>query len=81
MIDRWAPPSDHNQTSAYVLAVCNACQAGPDDYFPIAALSKLQALVTAIIRQENGRVLYSADEITAACRDALGLPCPPISPV
>jgi hypothetical protein len=79
MIDRWAPPSDHNQTSAYVLAVCNACQAGPDDNYPIAALSKLQALVTAIIRQENGRVLYEDDEIRDACRDALGLPCPALT--
>ena len=81
MINRWAPPADMNDTSAYVKAVCNACQAGPDDYYPISALSKLQALVTAIIRQENGRVIYDADEIRDACRDALGLPCPPISQV
>lgn len=81
MIDKWAPPSDWNATSDYVKAVCNACQAGPDDYYPISSLPKLVPLVTAIIKQENGRVLYCTDEITAACRDALGLPCPPISPV
>jgi hypothetical protein len=81
MINRWAPPADQNDTSAYVKAVCNACQAGPDDYYPISALSKLETIVTAIIKMENGRVLYDKDLIHAACRDALGLPCQPITKV
>lgn len=81
MINRWAPPADHNATDAYVGAVCNYCNVGPDDDYAISALSKLESIVFAVIRQENGRVLYDAALITAACRDALGLSAMPISPL
>lgn len=78
MINRYAPNSE-NLTDTYVGAVCNYCGVLPDDDYPIVTLSRLTSIVFAIIRQENGRVLYDAHLINAACWDALGLPAAPIS--
>lgn len=64
---------------AAVSAACDYCGIKPDDEYSIAALSHLEKVVFVIIRQLNGRVLYDADLIKSACRDALGLPCPPIT--
>lgn len=80
MINRWAPPADHNATDAYVGAVCNYCNVGPDDDYSLASLARLEKMVFAVIRQENGRVLYDTDLIASACRDALGLPVAAITP-
>jgi len=73
MINRYAPSSE-NATDSYVGAVCNYCGVLPDDDYPLMMLSRLESMVFAVIRQENGRVLYDVDQIGAACRDALGLP-------
>lgn len=66
-------------TDAAISGACDHCGVKPDDEYCIAALSHLEKVVFVIIRQLNGRVLYDADLIRAACRDALGLPCPAIS--
>lgn len=80
MINRYAPSSE-NATDSYVGAVCNYCHVLPNDDYPLMMPSKLESMVFAVIRQENGRVLYDAEQIGSACRDALGLPVAPISKV
>jgi hypothetical protein len=71
MINRWAPPSDDNDTSAYVDEVCAKVGVGPDDAIDLTDLRTIQNMVTGVIFQENGRVLYAPDLITAACQSAL----------
>lgn len=66
-------------TNSYLDFFCQKCGVEPDEPIALAALSKLIVAVTAIIAQENGRVIYQPEEISEACRDALGLPCPPIT--
>lgn len=69
IIYRWAPPDkngagDHNPTDAYMENVCA--------WTEYTAYSKaeltsawLLPFVKAVIRQENGRVIYTDDEISA----------------
>lgn len=71
IIGKWAPPSDHNATDAYVGAVCNHCNITPDDDYRLTDLGNLRAIVFAIIVQENGRCAYPDSLIDAACADAL----------
>jgi hypothetical protein len=59
-IDRWAPPNENN-SQAYVDAVCADCGIGPDTL--ISLRDHFTQIVTAIIRHENGGVIYSPDEI------------------
>lgn len=59
IVERWAPPSDDNDTSAYVTAV-----AGTVGFDPGAILTPdaptISALTRAIIVHENGRCIYDA---------------------
>jgi hypothetical protein len=71
LIGRWAPSRDHNDTGAYVAAVCNHAGLGPDDDCDLSNPDNLSNMVFAIIRQENGRCLYDADTLAAACAAAL----------
>ena len=51
IINRWAPPSDNNDTSSYVAQVAKALNVNPNDTISKAAIPALQA---AIARQEGG---------------------------
>lgn len=62
IINRWAPPSE-NDTNAYVKAVANEVGVQPDDKIDLNDASTLTKLVTAIIRHENGRVIYAESMI------------------
>jgi hypothetical protein len=54
MIDRFAPPADHNPTDQYVANVCAWCGGvDADADYPLTNES-LVMLMKAIIRQENG---------------------------
>lgn len=70
IIEAWAPPNE-NDTPAYVADVCKWCGVEPIDTLVLAQLSTLKSLVTAVIRQENGRCIYDDDDIATACRAAL----------
>lgn len=59
-IDRWAPPNENN-SHAYVADVCTQCKVGPDDAVDFDEI--MPQLVSAIIRHENGQVIYSAQQI------------------
>lgn len=67
IIDRWAPPEDNNDTSAYVRAVSNDLNVGPDSYINVR--QHLLPLVKAVVKHENGYLYanhYSDAEIMEA---------------
>ncbi|TYY07932.1 hypothetical protein FCH01_014740 [Klebsiella pneumoniae] len=73
IINRWAPPSDNNDTAAYIKAVC--AQLGVTANQPLDASNPdtLQALCAAIIKHENGTQPYSSDQLSTGVSAALGL--------
>jgi len=68
MINRWAPPVE-NDTDAYVVAVCKACSASPNNPYTLTP-SRLATLAKAIIHQENGEQPYSDAVIEAGVDSA-----------
>ncbi|MGU5412822.1 hypothetical protein ACV1MK_06645 [Klebsiella michiganensis] len=73
IINRWAPPSDNNDTAAYIKVVC--AQLGVTANQPLDASNPdtLQALCAAIIKHENGTQPYSPDQLSTGVSAALGL--------
>ena len=73
IINRWAPPSDNNDTAAYIKSVC--AQLGVTANQPLDASNPdtLQALCAAIIKHENGTQPYSPDQLSTGVSAALGL--------
>ena len=63
MIDRWAPPSE-NDTGAYVDVVAKAVGVSADAPINVSAPDTMEAMVAAIVRQENGQQPY--DHVTIA---------------
>jgi len=61
LINRWAPPSE-NQTSAYVTCVSQDCGVSPTDDYPLNP-DNLFKIVKAIIKHENGRVIYTDEKL------------------
>jgi uncharacterized protein (DUF169 family) len=70
VINRWAPPVE-NDTGAYVDAVAKEVCVHPDEPIKIDDPDTLERLVRAIIRHENGRVIYSDAEIVSGIDKAL----------
>lgn len=77
LISEFAPHSE-NDTHAYINAVARILGVMPDDPLDLAGnFDQLTTLVWAIIRIENGRVIYPGAVIDAACRGAMkGLALP-----
>lgn len=48
IINRWAPPSDHNDTSAYVATVAKALNVNPNDVISKALIPKLQSVISSV---------------------------------
>lgn len=71
IINRWAPPVENN-TSAYVEQVAKACGVDPDDTIDIENKAVLRALVSSIIKHENGQQPYGAGVIELGIDLALG---------
>lgn len=71
IINRWAPPVENN-TSAYVDQVAKACGVEPDDTIDIENKAVLRALVSSIIKHENGQQPYGAGVIDLGIDLALG---------
>ena len=76
IIHRWAPPSDGNDSGAYVRAVCAALGVGPDDPLDVTQPTLLGNLAAAIIQHENGMQPYSVVTIRIGVSLALGLQGP-----
>lgn len=71
IINRWAPPVENN-TDAYVSQVAKACGVEPDDTIDIENKAVLRALVSSIIKHENGQQPYGAGVIDLGIDLALG---------
>lgn len=73
IINRWAPPSDNNNTDAYIQAVC--AQLGVTPYQPLDASNPdtLKALCASIIQHENGSQPYSDQQLSTGVSAAIGL--------
>lgn len=71
IINRWAPPNE-NDTGAYVNAVANDCKLLPTDDIDLHKASSLETLCKAIIRHENGEVIYTDSQIQSAVQLATG---------
>lgn len=65
IINRWAPTNE-NDTNSYVNAVADALSVEPDSVINVESPMTLELLVRAIIKHENGRVLYDDDTIQEA---------------
>ena len=75
VIERWAPPQDHNDTHAYVAMVCSVLDCGQDDEFNFHDPDFLYWIVMAICEQENGHDAFthsvSDDVLDAGIASAL----------
>lgn len=69
IVNRWAPPNE-NDTGAYVNAVAGDMGVDADEAISISDPPTLQALVSAIIKHENGRVAYDDATIGAGVQRA-----------
>lgn len=86
IIATWAPGNENN-TAAYIRAVATALGVDPDAAIDVYDYRTMRTLVEAIIRHENGRVIYTPDEITEMLRrggivdpNAPAVPVPPKKP-
>lgn len=70
IINRWAPPGE-NDTGAYVSAVAKEVGVDANEEIDVTDEAVMQKLVKAIIRHENGRCIYSDDEIADGVARAL----------
>ncbi len=81
IITHWAPPVENN-TLAYIRAVAAALKVTPSEQIKVDDPVVLAALVTAIIKHENGQNSYSTELIAAGIDLALkgGDPKPTAAP-
>ncbi|MBJ9142284.1 hypothetical protein [Citrobacter koseri] len=73
IINRWAPPTDNNDTTAYIKAVCEKLGVSADEPLDSSNPDTLKALCAAIIHHENGSQPYSDQQLTSGVSAALGL--------
>ncbi|WMA19993.1 hypothetical protein QPR56_17125 [Enterobacter hormaechei] len=73
IINRWAPPSDNNNTDAYIQAVCAQLGVTADQQLDASNPDTLKALCAAIIQHENGSQPYSDQQLTTGVSAAIGL--------
>ncbi len=73
IINRWAPPSDNNNTDAYIKAVCAQLGVTADQQLDASNPDTLKALCAAIIQHENGSQPYSDQQLSTGVSAAIGL--------
>lgn len=73
IINRWAPPTDNNDTAAYIKSVCAQLRVKADQPLDASNPDTLQALCAAIIKHENGSQPYSNEQLSTGVSAALGL--------
>lgn len=71
IIAHWAPSADHNNTLAYIDAVEKRTLIDKAQQIDVFDPHISFLLTNAIIFQEEGRCIYSDDEIMLACTDAI----------
>lgn len=73
IINRWAPPTDNNNTDAYIKAVCDQLGVTSDQQLDASNPDTLKALCAAIIHHENGSQPYSDQQLATGVSAAIGL--------
>ncbi|OQM39264.1 hypothetical protein [Citrobacter braakii] len=73
IINRWAPPSDNNDTDAYIQAVCAQLGVTPNQPLDASNPDTLKALCASIIQHENGSQPYSDQQLATGVSAAIGL--------
>lgn len=71
IIGRWAPSSENN-TAGYIKAITGAMGIGADTLLNLRDPQVLQALMAAMIKQEQGHNPFSAEMLNAAVQSRLG---------
>lgn len=75
IIGRWAPPGKdgkENDTQAYINSVCAQLGVKADQQLDLTNADTLSSLCNAIMKQENGKVPYSTDQVNKGVQAALG---------
>lgn len=72
VITKWAPPNE-NPTDAYINNVCNQCGVHPDSQLMFTSLDDLAPVILGMIHQEQGRCIYTLEQINTGCHMALGI--------
>ena len=75
IIGRWAPPGKdgkENDTQAYIKSVCAQLGVTAGQPLDLTNADTLANLCNAIMKQENGKVPYSADQVNKGVQAALG---------
>ncbi|MGH8810360.1 MAG: hypothetical protein ACREXO_00055 [Advenella sp.] len=75
IIGRWAPPGKdgkENDTQAYIKSVCAQLGVTADQPLDLTNADTLANLCNAIMKQENGKVPYSSDQVNKGVQAALG---------
>lgn len=75
IIGRWAPPGKdgkENDTQAYIDSVCAQLGVKANDPLDLTNADTLTSLCNAIMKQENGKVPYTGDQVTKGVQAALG---------
>lgn len=67
LIPVYAPPSDNNPTGSYIANVSRWTGLGPDD---VLDMNNVQAISTAMINMENGRMIYTQEQLDFAASSA-----------
>lgn len=65
-IQRWAPPSDDNDTEAYIADVAARTSILPDAAIDLSDEDGLALLIAAIVHHENGEQPYTTAQIDSA---------------
>lgn len=73
IINRWAPPTDNNDTTSYIKSVCEKLGVAADEPLDASNPDTLKALCAAIIQHENGSQPYTDQQLTSGVSAALGL--------
>jgi len=64
LVDHWAPPNE-NDTGAYIADICQRCSF-PNADAPVTHDSITVKLIQGFIHHENGRCIYTEEEIRGA---------------
>lgn len=79
IISTWAPPSDNNNTTAYIQAVSQRLGVNPQAALNMQDPQTMSALMSSIIHHENGRNIYSRDLIDKAAVAGIGGRAPEVN--
>lgn len=73
IIERWAPTNE-NPTDAYIHNVCDWTGIDPDAHLMLTSMDDLKPVITAMIKQEQGRCAYADSVIETGIKMALAKP-------